>query len=155
MRNLLRLLWWTAYIAAALILQQQIPGVDALAPGFLISLQDGKKWQSFWLFLLFALIQEGAGSLGFGSALLWYGGQVVLFRLAGRLFVADNIIFVLMLSVGLGAYRWLITWFMCVVQKVPVEYTLLAQESLLQALLIPVLWGIACLLRPKKIFQPG
>ena len=155
MKKLLRLLWWAAYIAVALILQQQIPGVDALAPGFLISLQDGKKGQSFWLFLLFVFIQEGAGSLGFGSALLWYGGQVALFRLAERLFLADNIVFVLMLSASLGAYRCLITWFICIVQKVPVEYMLLVQESLLQALLIPILWGVACLFRPRAVFQRG
>ena len=155
MKNLLRLLWWAAYIVAALILQQQIPGVDALAPGFLISLQDEKKWQSFWLFLLFVLIQEGAGSLGFGSALLWYGGQVALFRLAERLFVADNILFVLMLSTSLGAYRCLISWFMCIVQKVPVEYMLLIQESLLQTVFILFFWGIVCLFRPKAIFHRG
>ena len=155
MRAALRLVWWAAYITVALILQQQIPGVDALAPGFLISLQDKKPWQTFWLFLLFTLIQEGAGSLGFGSALLWYGGQVVLFRLTERFFVADNIPFVLMLSACLGAYRCLVTWFMCIVQKVPVEYILLVKESLLQALLIPVIWGIACLLRPKAVSYSG
>ncbi len=155
MRTLLSLLWWAVYIIAALILQQQIPGVDALAPGFLISLQDNKKWQTFWLFLLFVLIQEGAGSLGFGSAILWYGGQVILFRLTERLFVADNILFVLMLSASLGAYRCLLTWFMCIVQKVPVEYMTLVQESLLQAVLIPVIWGIACLIRPKALSHSG
>ena len=155
MNTLLRFLWWAAYIVAALILQQQIPGVDALAPGFLIALQDGKKWQSFWLFLLFVLIQEGAGSLGFGSALLWYGGQVALFRMTARLFMADNILFAVMLSTSLGAYRCLINWFMCMVQKVPVEYMPLVQESLLQAVCILVLWGLACLLRPKAIFHRG
>ena len=155
MKNLLRLLWWVAYIVVALILQQQFPGVDALAPGLLISLQDRNKWQSFWLFLLFVLIQEGAGSLGFGSALLLYGGQAPLYRLAERLFVADNILFVLMLSTSLGVYRSLITWFMCIVQKVPVEYMLLVQESLFQAVSILVLWGVACLFRPRAVFHNG
>ena len=155
MRTVSRFLWWGVYIVAALIVQQQIPGVDALAPGFLISLQEKNRWQTFWLFLLFMLLQEGAGSLGFGSAMLWYGGQVALFRLAGRLFIADNVLFVLMLSASLGALRALITWFMCLVQKVPVEYMLLTQECLLQAVLIPIIWGIAGLLRPKAAPHSG
>lgn len=153
MRPLLRLFWWAAYILVALILQQQFPGVDALAPGFLLSLQEKKRWQTFWLFLLFVLIQEGTGSLGFGSAPLWYGGQIVLFRLTERLFVAGNPLFVLMLSASLGAFHCLLTWFMCIVQKLPVEYLLLGQESLRQALIIPVIWGFACLLRPRALFS--
>lgn len=155
MKTVVNLFWWAAYIVAALIVQQQIPGVDALAPGFLLSLQEKNRWQTFWLFLLFTLIQEGAGSLGFGSAMLWYGGQVALFRLTERLFIADNFLFVLMLSASLGVLRALVTWFMCLVQKALVDYMLLTQECLLQMMLIPIIWGIAGLLRPKPAPHSG
>lgn len=149
MRTYLRILWWALYIAGALIVQQNIPGVDALVPGFLLSLQERRHWQTFWLFILFVLIQEGAGSLSFGSSLLWYSGQIVLYRLSQRLFVADNILFVLMIAVSLGAYHGALVWFMSAVQKVPVEYAVILQESILQAVIIPVIWGLAYFTRPK------
>ena len=151
MKSILRLLWWGMYIAGALILQQQLPGIDALAPGFLLALQEKKPAQTVWLFILFVLIQEGAGSLTFGSALLWYGGQIFLFRLTARLFVAGNILFVLMLSASLGVFRGVLVWFMCIVQKIPLEYVTILQESIVQALIIPVIWGVAYLSRPKAV----
>jgi cell shape-determining protein MreD len=151
MNAVLSILWWAAYIMAALIVQQQIPGVDALAPGLLLSLQEKRVKQSVWLFLIFVLVQEGSGSLGFGSALIWYGGLVALFRLAERRFLADNALFICMLSSSLGVFHGLVIWFMCMVQKVPVEYIWLIRESVIQAALIPVIWGAACLFRPKTL----
>ncbi|MDR2075440.1 MAG: hypothetical protein LBP61_00675 [Desulfovibrio sp.] len=141
-RFLLRLLWWAGYIIAALFLQQQFPGLDALTSGFLLALQERKTVQTLWLFLLFVLVQEGAGNLHFGMAMLWYGGQVLIFRLSSRLFVADNILFVIILSASLGGYYGLLLWFMCVLQDVPLDYALLLRASLFQALAIPLIWSL-------------
>jgi len=152
MTTALRILWWAAYIAGALIVQQSIPGIDALVPGFLLALQEKKTWQSAWLFCIFVLIQEGTGSLTFGSAALWYGGQVWLFHVSQRFFVADSIPFVFMLSAILGAYHFLLTWLMCSVQTLPLNFALLARESILQAAIIPLIWGLACFIRPKAAF---
>lgn len=149
MKFLRRLLWWGTYIAGALIVQQAVPGVDALVPGFLLSLQERRTRQTIWLFCLFVLIQEGTGSLVFGASLLWYGGQVALFRLSQRFFVADNLLFVFMLSGSLGIYHGLLEWFMCAVQKVPVDLTTLVPESILQAFIIPAIWGLAYFTRPR------
>jgi hypothetical protein len=140
---LLRLLWWAGYIVAALFLQQQFPGLDALTPGFLLALQERKTAQTAWLFLLFALIQEGAGSLHFGMAMLWYGGQILIFRLNSQMFVTDNILFVTILSVSLGGYYGILLWFMCVLLDIPPDYVLMLRESLFQALAIPIIWRLA------------
>jgi hypothetical protein len=153
MKTIRRIFWWAAYITGALIVQQSIPGVDALMPGFLLSLQEKRPQQSAVLCALFLLIQEGAGSLQFGSGLLWYGGQIVLFHLSRRFFVDDNILFIFLLSLALGMYHGLLTLFMCSVQKMPVEYLTLSQESLLQAAVIPFLWGLAYFFRPKSSVQ--
>ena len=141
-RLLLRLLWWGGYIVVALFLQQQFPGLDALTPGFLLALQERKTVQTLWLFLLFVLVQEGAGNLHFGMGMLWYGGQILIFRLSSRLFVADNILFVTILSASLGGYCAVLLWFMCVLQDVPLDYALLLRESLFQALAIPFIWSL-------------
>lgn len=149
MKRFLRLIWWATYITGALIIQQAVPGVDALVPGFLLSLQERNTRQSAWLFLIFVLIQEGSGNIAFGSSLLWYGGQVLFFRISQRFFVADNLLFVFMLSGILGAYRAALEWFMCAVQKVPVDIAALTQESIIQALVVPVIWGLAYFTRPR------
>ncbi len=154
-KTVTRFLWWGAYIIGALIIQHQIPGVDALVPGFLLSLQEKKFWQSFWLFVIFVLIQEGAGSLQFGSAVLWYGGQVAFFHVSQRFFVADNLLFVFILSIVLGVYHALLTLFMCAVQGLPVEYLPLLHESIIQTLLIPLIWGVAYLSFPRTSLYSG
>jgi hypothetical protein len=152
-KNLIRLVWWFTYIVGALVLQQQIPGVDALTPGFLLALQEKNPWRTFWLFLVFVLIQEGCGSLHFGSAILWYGGQAAFFRIGERFFVSDNFLFVFMLSLVLGVYHVLLVMFMCAVQGLPVEYVALLRESILQALLIPLVWGVVYISRPRSTYS--
>ncbi|MDL2279660.1 hypothetical protein LJC15_03225 [Desulfovibrio sp. OttesenSCG-928-G11] len=153
MKTATRLLWWAMYIAGALMVQQSVPGVDALTPGFLLSLQERRHKQTFWLFVLFVLIQEGTGSLNFGSALLWYGGQVALFYASLRFFVADSLLFVLMLAGSLGIYHGFIAWFMGAVQMVPLDFFAVLRESLIQAAIIPLIWGLAFRSRPKGYFR--
>ena len=147
------LLWWAIFITGAVLLQQQIPGVDALAPGFLLSLQERKPGQTLCLFILFSLIQEGTGSMTFGSSILWYGGQAIFFWIGQRFFVAENVVFVLLLALSLGAYHALLTIFMCAVQEIPVEYQSLLHESIIQALIIPLIWGLAYFYRPRQKFK--
>ena len=145
-----RLLWWGLYIVAALIIQQRVPGLDALVPGFLIALHEDKPWQTCWLFVAFILIQEGGGSLHFGSAVLWYGGQIVLFRSGQRLFVADNFVFILFISVCLGGYHYLLIRLLCEIQNIPFEQVRLLNESSSQAVSIPIIWLVAQVLRPRS-----
>ncbi|MDR2161191.1 MAG: hypothetical protein LBO77_03515 [Desulfovibrio sp.] len=144
-----RLLWWTGYVIAGLLLQRQFPGLDALAPGFLLALQERKTIQTLWLFLLFTLIQEGTGSLHFGMGMIWYGGQMVLFRLGSRLFVADNIIFVVLFSASLGVCYGVLFWLICALHDIPSDYAELFRLSLLQAAAIPIVWGLARICRPR------
>jgi hypothetical protein len=60
MKKVKRILWWATYIAGSLIVQQAIPGVDALMPGFLLSLQENRFQQSAVLCVIFILINEGS-----------------------------------------------------------------------------------------------
>ncbi len=149
--KLLGALWWLCYIVCGVCLQLMLPGMDALAPGLLLALQEGRHKLFIQLAAVFLLIQEGAGSLHFGAGLLWYAGLAVLFKFSARLFVADNLLFVAGLSAGLGAWRAAVQLFVCAVQDIPVDHTRLLQESLLQALLIPIVWGVALYLRPKRL----
>ena len=144
-------LWWACYIIIALVVQQHVPGLDALAPGLLLALQQGKRMQLYILFILFTLIQEGTGSLPFGTSVLWYAGHIVLFFLSGKLFVADNLLFVALLAVSLGVYKICLLWLMCVSTNVTFDYILIFRESVVQTISTPVLWGLAYMLRPKAM----
>ncbi|MDR1490258.1 MAG: hypothetical protein LBS65_07225 [Desulfovibrio sp.] len=148
MKTLYSFAWWCAYISGALFVQRFIPGVDALAPGFLISLQEENRRQCFWLFILFTLIQEGTGSLLFGAAALWYGVQMLLFRIGSVIFVKDNIIFIALYSGCLGVYHFLLTWLMCAVQGVHMNFETLLGESVIQTLIIPLIWAVAHIVKP-------
>lgn len=152
-KSIARTLWWATYIAGAILLQKQIPGIDALAPGFLLSLQEKRPWQTLILFFLFCLIQEGAGTLRFGGAPLWYAGQALFFWLGQRFFVADNVFFVSMLAIFLGCFHAVLILLMCEVQEIPVEYATLIHESIIQMLLIPLIWGLAYHHRPRSNYS--
>ena len=143
--------WWVCFTICGICLQLVFPGMDALAPGLLLALQEGKRWVFIRLAVVFLLIQEGSGSMHFGSGILWYTGLVLLFRFSARLFVADNLLFVFGLSAGLGVWRAMVQLFICAIQDIPINHSRLLQESLLQAVLIPVIWGLAYALRPKSL----
>ncbi|MDR2124748.1 MAG: hypothetical protein LBP38_07200 [Desulfovibrio sp.] len=150
MKKLYRLFWWFLYTTGAVVVQQLIPGVDALMPGFLLALQENRPRQLMLLFVVFTLVQEGAGSLGFGTAMLSYAGAALLFRMSHGFFVEDNIVFISMLSACLGLYHCLLIRLMCAIQTIPVDYELLVKESLIQTLAIPLIWVPAHLARPKN-----
>lgn len=147
--NVYNILWWAIYIICAIIIQEEISDFDAFVPGFLIALQERKKVQIIWLFLLFCLIQEGTGSLRFGMSLLWYGGQIVFFHASARFFIADNFFSVTLLSLVLSVYRAIIFLFMCAFQNYSVNYQDLLQTCIIQAVLVPILWYLARLTRPR------
>lgn len=151
MNKIVLALYWAVYIVAGIIIQQQVPGTDALVPGFLIALQSGRKKILFWLFILFVLIQEGGGSLHFGSSLLWYGGQIAIYYIASY-FVSTNSFFATLMLAGLfSAYGALVKIFICAIQDIPVNYQYLLETSLIQAAIIPIIWLLAFGLR-KRMF---
>ena len=143
--------WWVAYTVIAICVQSFIPNWDALAPGFIIALQERNPWQTFWLFLVFTLIQEGAGGLGFGMAMLWYGGIIGIFHSSARFFVANNLLYMTLLSAGTALYRGFLLWFMCALQDIHLDYSAFTKASLVQFVLIPFVWGLAYLLRPRLL----
>lgn len=147
--NIGNLLWWAIYILCAVLLQEQVSFFDALAPGFLIALQEKKPGQIFCLFILFCLIQEGTGSLRFGTSLLWFGGQIIFYAINSRFFVTNNIVAVSLLSVWLAMYRGALLWFMIVIQDLTVDYSSILDSCINQAVFFPLVWLLASALRPK------
>ncbi len=131
---------WIGYIVIAIIIQQFFPGVDALLPGFLIALQSEDKPTIFWLFLVFALVQEGCGSLKVGTSILWYGGHIILYKVCERFVVPTGLGGVLLFAVLSGIYGLFVIGFMVAIQDIRVVYPVALKECLTQTLLIPLIW---------------
>ena len=143
--------WWAGYTFVGLLLQVHFPGVDALVPGLILSLQEERPRQTAWLFFLFLLIQEGTGSLVFGSAVLWYCGLFVLFAFGKIFFVTGSLFFTVILAATLGVFHVALMHTLGSLQGFSLSPYLLAEQAVTQALLIPPLYAAASLARKRLL----
>ncbi|WP_051617089.1 hypothetical protein [Desulfonatronovibrio hydrogenovorans] len=90
--------------------QFALPSVDFLTPALVVLLQLGFFSYAFWAGLFWMLIQEGAGDLAFGTAILFYSGLLIFFFTGGAFFEVSNILFSLFLFLFLSIYKpWIVT----------------------------------------------
>lgn len=139
--------WWGGFFVAAIWMQRLLPGIDALVVGLLIALQERRPLQIFWITVLLIVLQEGMGTLEFGASLLWYPLVISLFFAGRWLFETRNVLFVFLLSACLGAAHLGVMLLMARLQYIAVDMQALLDESILQALFIPVAWKAAALTR--------
>ncbi len=143
--------WWLAYGFVALLVQSRLPGIDAFLPGLIIACQEERPQQLFWLLLAAILIQEGTGGFAFGGTLLWYGFLLLLFRLGEFFFATAGFFFVMLLALGMSVLHACLLFTFGALQNMPVPLSRLAETALIQAALIPLLWGPALLTRNKVL----
>lgn len=101
-------LWWSLYFIFSLWAQELTGGLDFLAPGVLICLQTHRLGLAFWLTLLFALVQEGTGNFEFGVTIIFYLGLYLAFYLTRWLIDPENPLFILLYSIILALWSWVI-----------------------------------------------
>lgn len=142
-------IWWAVYIVAGLCLQLHFPGVDALVPGLMLSCQENRPQQTFWLCGVAMLIQEGAGSLAFGLSILWYGSLLFYFMVGRIFFVTGSLFFVVLIAMALGATHSAILYITSSLQGYSVDSYRLVRQAAAQALLIPPLYAVAYLFRKR------
>ncbi len=138
--------FWALFTAGGVWLQNVIPGVDFLAPGLILAMQEEKWTVPVWLGLGWLFIQEGTGSLAFGTGLLWYGTLAGLYFFGHWLFEAKNFLFMFILGLCLGAMHFLLINLMAVLQDWTIPLQRLAMEGTLQAFIFPVEWGLLYLI---------
>ncbi|GHV53411.1 hypothetical protein FACS1894206_04030 [Deltaproteobacteria bacterium] len=143
------ILWWTGYFFVALTMQRHFPGVDALVPGLMISCEENRGQQTFWLFLITLLIQEGTGSLAFGNAILWYGALFLYFSVGRLFFVTGSLFFVVLIAAALGLTHALLLYMMSSLQGFQIDAYRLTEQATAQAFLIPPLYAALSLLRKR------
>ena len=121
----LNILWWVAFFVFGLALQQALPGTDVLVAGLFLALQERRPFQLAVVLLALILVQEGGGTLDFGTSVLWY----------------------LLLSGCIGLAHYGVIWLMTRLQFIPLDTTQLLDESILQALLTPFVWQCSMMAR--------
>jgi len=138
-----RLTFWSLFTLAGLWMQSFMPGVDFLAPGLILSLQEEKPRATVVLGLIWLLLQEGSGSLAFGTVVLWYGVLTALFFFGHWLFEAKNFLFMIILGACLGVLHFGLMNVMTQLQDWRVQPGRVLLESVVQAVVFPVQWGLA------------
>ncbi|MDD4951370.1 MAG: hypothetical protein PHV85_02355 [Desulfovibrionaceae bacterium] len=133
-------LWWTAFVLAGIWAQSFLPGVDLLAAGLVVCLQDEDWLAALWLGLALIFVQEGVGSLAFGYSILWYGGLGLLYFLGRRAFEPESVLFMCLLGAGLGLLHVLCAMASGLLQGIELPLRRLALEAVLQAAVFPVEW---------------
>jgi predicted DNA repair protein MutK len=151
--NLFAILWWGAYTIIGVWVQKVVPGVDILAPGIILSMQEEAGHRTLWLAIIWILLLEGIGSLPFGYGVAWYGLLVLFYSVGRWLFEARSLLFMALLGVGLGVLHPILIYSLSSLGDliVPVQPTIL--EGLLQAVTFPVVWLAADQLFPKRLRQ--
>jgi hypothetical protein len=142
-------LWWACFLFPAVILQRCVPGVDFLAAGFLVTLQERRYADLLWTAPLLIFLQEGMGTLAFGVVLLRYAAITALFFLGRWLFDVDSFLYAFLFCACLSVCCSAIVFFMSFLYDVPLNTSRLLDESVLQALLLPPIWKAARLTRSR------
>lgn len=151
--NLLALFWWTTYTVLGVWAHKVIPGVDFLAPGIVLSMQEEAGHRTIWLAVIWILLIEGVGNLPFGYGVAWYG-LLVGFYIVGRwLFEARSILFMMLLGAGLGVLHPMLVYGLSSLGNLTVPIKPLIWQGMAQAVIFPVVWLAADYLFPKKLRQ--
>ncbi len=148
--NVRNILWWLFFFVVGIWGQYFLPGVDLLMVGLVISLQEGRVAQTLWLFICLTFIQEGIGTVSFGSSLLWYAMLFVLYFIGRWLFQARNVFFMILLGGIMGLWHYVLVIIMATLQEYKVPHDTLFFESMVQALIFPVFWIVMNELRIKR-----
>ena len=98
-------LYWLGFTCLAVWTQFFLRGVDMLAVGLLVSLQEEESGRTFWLALVWVLMQEGMGSLAGGPVGLLYASFTGVYFLGRWLFSPKSLVFVCLLGVVLAGFR--------------------------------------------------
>lgn len=139
-------LFWLLFFVAAAWGQFWLPGLDILAAGIIVALQEEGPTSALWLAGFAVLLQEGAGSLAFGSAVLIYASMLVLYALGRWLFEGRNLLFIVLLGAGTAVVRLLLIVTMARLQGGMVLWDKLLTQSLWQIFAFPVIWFAVSLL---------
>jgi hypothetical protein len=150
-RNVHPFLFWIGFILVGIWAQRFVPGADFFAPALIVCLQQRRVSTAIWLAGLFIVLQEGMGSLAFGSLILWYAGLMVVYLVGRWLFESRNLLFIFIIGVFLGVWRFILVRMMASLQDMVPDQDQLYLECAIQAVLFTLEWGVLFLLYKRNV----
>lgn len=149
--TLLAIFWWAGYTALAVWAQKLLPGVDFLAPGLVLAMQERPGLRPLLLGLFWILLQEGMGGLSFGYGIACYGLLALVFAMGRWMFEARSLLFMCLLGLFLGTLHPLLTSGLLSLEAMQMPTRRLILEGVLQAAIFPAVWWVASRLFPKRL----
>jgi len=149
------IIWWLLYTIFGIWLQRFIPGLDCFAPALAGCFYLGLTTTTFWLALIWILVQEGIGSLAFGSTLLFYTGITIFFFWSKIIFAKNSPLFFIGASVFTAGFYFLVMNIMTNLQELNVPMHILLQNSILILIFFPILMSIVILSYSQWIIDPN
>ncbi|MFI3271872.1 MAG: hypothetical protein R3Y11_07225 [Pseudomonadota bacterium] len=141
--------FWLGLFVVGIYGQYLVAGLDVLCLAFIWTLHD-ERWSRFlWLMPVLIVLQEGGGSMDFGTSIVWYAAMLSLFLLGRCIFAVESIVFMLAFSLGMGVIHYILLSFMTGLQKINVTGSSLVHGSILQAICVLVLWGLVTITRQR------
>ncbi len=148
---MLGIFWWGSFTVVGVWAQYFFPGIDFLAPGILVSLQEERPGVTVWLVLFWILLQEGMGSLFFGSAILLYGTLILAYHIGRNLFDSRSLTLVCFLGGVLGVCHFLFILMILRLENMIFPLERIFLESVAQAVLLPLVWYVAHWFFPQRL----
>lgn len=142
--------WWLCFIILSVCVQALAPGLDILAVGLIILLQEDDYKGMLWLLPLFILLQEGMGTRHFGASLIWYAAIIALFKLGRWIFDSRKFLFIFLLSACMGAAYFALAWLLAPLQNLVFNMDDTLEKSIAQAIFIPFAWRMIIAIRKPK-----
>ncbi len=143
MNSYSNIVWWIIYTIFAIYLQTKVQGFDALLPGFIIILQEGRIRQGLWLIPIYFIIQEGMGTMAFGTIFLCYSSVVIIYLTTRWLFEVESLPFILLLSFTSSFVHYWIIIVMGNLQDMHFDVQKVFDANIYQAFLTPIIWYLA------------
>jgi hypothetical protein len=149
----LALLWWGAYTLIGVWAQRTFPGIDFLAPGIIVSLQEESGQRTAVLAVIWILLMEGTGNLPFGYGLAWYGLLAAAFFAGRWLFEARSYLFMALLGLWAGALHPALVYGVASLANLEVPMRPIFIQGAIQAVAFPVIWFLADHFFPVRLRQ--
>lgn len=151
--SIITIFWWAIYTILGVWAQRVVPGVDFLAPGIVLSMQEQPGHRTLWLAVIWIFLLEGVGSLPFGYGVAWYGLLVVFYIVGRWLFEARSILFMCLLGAGLGVLHPLLSYSLAQLANLTIPLKTAMLEGVVQAVTFPAVWLAADHFFPKRFRQ--
>ncbi len=137
-----QILWWTLVTIFGIIIEGCIKGIGPFLPALLLCLQIGNIATTTFLAIFWMTIQEGGGSLPFGTLLLWYLGVTFVFFWMKNYLASSGIIFVVIISICSSLWYLLSIYTITGLEEITINQGLIFHNAIKQLIVFPLLWKI-------------